>query len=93
MLFYAFIFFKNFVQLFKIFPVFFLVLCFHHCIYSRSHQENNFCFAGEKYMGLWQDDNRHGNGIVVTLDGMYFEGNFVQGKLSVCIIVFPSSFL
>lgn len=39
-------------------------------------------------MGLWQDDNRHGNGIVVTLDGMYFEGNFVQGKLSVCIIVF-----
>ncbi|CAE1150413.1 ALS2 [Acanthosepion pharaonis] len=37
---------------------------------------------GEKYMGLWQDDNRHGNGIVVTLDGMYFEGNFVQGKLS-----------
>ena len=36
-------------------------------------------------MGLWQDDNRHGNGIVVTLDGMYFEGNFVQGKLSVSI--------
>ncbi|GAB1600522.1 alsin-like isoform X1 [Argonauta hians] len=37
---------------------------------------------GEKYMGMWQDDNKHGSGIVVTLDGMYFEGNFVQGKLS-----------
>ncbi|XP_052825972.1 alsin isoform X1 [Octopus bimaculoides] len=37
---------------------------------------------GEKYMGMWQDDQKHGGGIVVTLDGMYFEGNFVQGKLS-----------
>ncbi|KAL5005990.1 hypothetical protein ScPMuIL_017148 [Solemya velum] len=37
---------------------------------------------GEKYMGMWQDDCRHGNGIVVTLDGMYFEGNFIQNKMS-----------
>ncbi|XP_041374852.1 alsin-like isoform X2 [Gigantopelta aegis] len=37
---------------------------------------------GEKYMGMWQDDCCHGKGIVVTLDGMYFEGNFVHNKLS-----------
>ncbi|XP_056010934.1 alsin-like isoform X4 [Ostrea edulis] len=37
---------------------------------------------GEKYMGLWQEDVRQGGGIVVTLDGMYFEGNFTQDKLT-----------
>ncbi|XP_061189160.1 alsin-like isoform X2 [Saccostrea echinata] len=37
---------------------------------------------GEKYMGLWQEDIRQGGGIVVTLDGMYFEGNFTQDKLT-----------
>ncbi|GFO44565.1 alsin [Plakobranchus ocellatus] len=36
---------------------------------------------GEKYMGMWVDDQRHGSGILVTLDGMYFEGNFVLNKL------------
>ncbi len=36
-------------------------------------------------MGVWQDDNRHGNGIIVTLDGMYFEGNFVQNKMMVSL--------
>lgn len=38
---------------------------------------------GEKYMGMWQDDVRQGSGIVVTLDGMYFEGNFTTDKLTV----------
>ncbi|XP_064646318.1 alsin-like isoform X2 [Lineus longissimus] len=37
---------------------------------------------GEKYMGMWMEDNRQGAGIVVTLDGMYFEGNFQQNKLT-----------
>ncbi|ESO94409.1 hypothetical protein LOTGIDRAFT_145057, partial [Lottia gigantea] len=37
---------------------------------------------GEKYMGMWQDDYCNGKGVVVTLDGMYFEGNFVYGKLT-----------
>lgn len=37
---------------------------------------------GEKYMGMWQDDVRQGSGIVVTLDGMYFEGNFTTDKLT-----------
>lgn len=34
-------------------------------------------------MGKWQDDVRQGSGIVVTLDGMYFEGNFTTDKLTV----------
>ena len=50
---------------------------------DTSQQVIALCVAGEKYMGMWQDDCRHGKGIVVTLDGMYFEGNFVHNKLSV----------
>ena len=38
-------------------------------------------------MGMWQEDNRHGDGIVVTLDGMYFEGNFQYNKLTVSEVV------
>ena len=34
-------------------------------------------------MGMWVEDHRHGNGIMVTLDGMYFEGNFFIDKLTV----------
>ncbi|XP_070570494.1 LOW QUALITY PROTEIN: alsin-like [Ptychodera flava] len=37
---------------------------------------------GEKYMGMWHDDYRHGNGLVVTLDGVYYEGTFTHNKLS-----------
>ena len=38
---------------------------------------------GEKYMGMWQDDCRHGNGLVITLSGVYYEGVFSQNKLNV----------
>ena len=38
---------------------------------------------GEKYLGQWLDSNRHGSGIIVTLDGMYFEGNFNNNKFLV----------
>ena len=41
------------------------------------------CYVGHKYMGMWADDNSHGNGIVVTGDGLYFEGNFAYGKMTV----------
>ena len=41
------------------------------------------CPAGHKYMGMWADDNCHGNGIIVTVDGLYFEGNFAYGKMTV----------
>lgn len=38
--------------------------------------------SGEKYMGMWLEDCKHGNGMVVTIDGIYYEGNFVMNKLS-----------
>ncbi|XP_033101416.1 alsin-like [Anneissia japonica] len=37
---------------------------------------------GEKYMGGWQDGYRHGRGFVITLEGLYYEGNFTQNKLT-----------
>ncbi|XP_071823129.1 alsin-like isoform X4 [Apostichopus japonicus] len=36
---------------------------------------------GEKYMGFWQDNHRHGDGFVITVDGVYYEGTFNQDKL------------
>ncbi|XP_004872338.1 alsin isoform X2 [Heterocephalus glaber] len=36
---------------------------------------------GEKYMGMWQDDVCHGNGVVVTQFGLYYEGNFHLNKM------------
>ena len=41
-------------------------------------------FRGEKYMGMWESDSRHGPGLLVTLDGIYNQGNFLQNKLMVC---------
>lgn len=38
---------------------------------------------GEKYMGMWQDDLKHGKGLVVTIDGVYYEGSFLNDKLQV----------
>ncbi|KAG7154374.1 Alsin-like, partial [Homarus americanus] len=37
---------------------------------------------GEKYLGMWQNSNRHGPGMVVTMNGVYYEGNFYQNKLT-----------
>ncbi|XP_057708609.1 alsin-like isoform X2 [Corythoichthys intestinalis] len=37
---------------------------------------------GEKYMGMWLDDERHGSAVVVTQYGMYYEGNFRENKMS-----------
>ncbi|XP_077584361.1 alsin-like [Stigmatopora nigra] len=37
---------------------------------------------GEKYMGMWLDDERHGNAVVVTQYGVYYEGNFRENKMS-----------
>lgn len=36
---------------------------------------------GEKYMGMWQEDLRQGNGIVVTQFGLYYEGTFSSNKM------------
>ncbi|XP_034550228.1 alsin-like isoform X2 [Notolabrus celidotus] len=37
---------------------------------------------GEKYMGLWSDEQRHGSAVVVTQNGVYFEGTFRDNKMS-----------
>ncbi|XP_011487920.1 alsin-like isoform X3 [Oryzias latipes] len=37
---------------------------------------------GQKYMGLWLDDQRHGNAIVISQHGVYFEGTFRENKMS-----------
>lgn len=34
-------------------------------------------------MGMWSNDQRHGFGVVVTVDGVYYEGKFVQNRLAV----------
>ncbi|KAM4626097.1 alsin [Discoglossus pictus] len=39
---------------------------------------------GEKYMGMWQDDLRQGNGLVVTQFGLYHEGAFSLNKMMGC---------
>uniref|UniRef100_A0A8C7VN51 Alsin Rho guanine nucleotide exchange factor ALS2 n=1 Tax=Oncorhynchus mykiss TaxID=8022 RepID=A0A8C7VN51_ONCMY len=36
---------------------------------------------GEKYMGMWQDDQRQGTGIIVTQFGLYYEGAFNNNKM------------
>ncbi|KAF4525526.1 hypothetical protein B566_EDAN014912 [Ephemera danica] len=38
--------------------------------------------TGEKYLGLWSNDMKHGCGMVVTLDGIYYEGNFTNSTLT-----------
>lgn len=38
---------------------------------------------GEKYLGNWSDNKKHGCGLIVTLDGIYYEGLFMQDVLTV----------
>uniref|UniRef100_A0A8C8FBW3 Alsin Rho guanine nucleotide exchange factor ALS2 b n=1 Tax=Oncorhynchus tshawytscha TaxID=74940 RepID=A0A8C8FBW3_ONCTS len=37
--------------------------------------------GGEKYMGMWQDDQRQGTGVIVTQFGLYYEGAFNNNKM------------
>jgi len=34
-------------------------------------------------MGMWSNDQRQGFGVVVTVDGVYYEGKFFQNRLAV----------
>lgn len=34
-------------------------------------------------MGMWQDNQRHGTGVVVTQFGLYYEGTFKENKMMV----------
>ncbi|XP_031843534.1 amyotrophic lateral sclerosis 2 [Nomia melanderi] len=38
--------------------------------------------AGEKYLGSWSNNMKHGCGLIVTLDGIYYEGVFMQDVLT-----------
>lgn len=38
--------------------------------------------AGEKYLGNWCDNKKHGNGLIVTSEGVYYEGTFNQDMLT-----------
>lgn len=42
---------------------------------------------GEKYLGNWSDNKKHGCGLIVTLDGIYYEGLFMQDVLTVSILL------
>ncbi|XP_046991299.1 alsin [Schistocerca americana] len=37
--------------------------------------------TGEKYLGTWNNNMKHGCGLIVTLDGIYYEGLFMQDVL------------
>ncbi|OCT63849.1 alsin [Xenopus laevis] len=39
---------------------------------------------GQKFMGMWQDDVRQGNGLVVTQFGLYYEGAFNLNRMMGC---------
>ena len=39
-------------------------------------------------MGMWQNDCRHGNGIITT-EGMYYEGAFVNNKIKARKLFLP----
>lgn len=51
-----------------------MTLC-HRCVRHR----------GEKYMGMWVEEKRHGSGVVVTQQGVYYEGTFRDNKMSVSL--------
>ncbi|XP_046736020.1 alsin isoform X3 [Diprion similis] len=38
--------------------------------------------TGEKYLGFWNNNMKHGCGLIVTLDGIYYEGVFMQDILT-----------
>ncbi|XP_063216090.1 alsin isoform X2 [Bacillus rossius redtenbacheri] len=38
--------------------------------------------TGEKYLGSWANNMKHGCGLIVTLDGIYYEGIFIQDVLT-----------
>lgn len=40
-------------------------------------------------MGMWAYDQRQGFGVVVTVDGVYYEGRFNQNKLAVSYTKIP----
>lgn len=50
--------------------------------YKNGYGVSDEIIAGEKFMGLWQQDMKSGPGCVVTVDGVYYEGQFSHNKLT-----------
>lgn len=49
--------------------------------------------VGEKYLGLFSDNKRVGNGICITSNGNYFEGSFANDELTgKSTAIFPNGF-
>lgn len=46
---------------------------------------------GKKFMGMWHEDVQHGKAILITLDGIYFEGNFVRGQMGGFGLIFDNN--
>nr|CAD7444435.1 unnamed protein product [Timema bartmani] len=49
--------------------------------------------TGEKYLGCWSNNLKHGCGLIVTLDGIYYEGIFMQDILTKVALHFSHSLL
>lgn len=70
--------------------VLFVFLCLLRCLLFFLQVFQNVCShkicvscRGEKYMGMWQDHQRQGTGVVVTQFGLYYEGAFKDNKMMV----------
>lgn len=50
-------------------------------------------FLGEKYLGCWSGNMKSGSGLIVTIDGIYYEGTFSQDVLTVSKLFFPTYIL
>lgn len=54
---------------------------------QRNHSEpplsHSSSLRGERYIGMWQADQRHGPGVVVTQAGVCYQGTFQGDKMAV----------
>ena len=42
-----------------------------------------YCCRSERYMGMWENDNYHGAGIMVAKNKFYYSGVFANGEKNV----------
>ena len=58
---------------------------FHNCFVTYSW------YDGDKYIGEWTDDKKHGQGIYAYANGSKYIGEFKEGKLNGYAIHFSSA--
>lgn len=44
-------------------------------------------FLGERYMGMWFNDQKHGKGCIINIDGTFHEGIFDRDKFIVKFLI------